>query len=173
MQEDPEPTFVKQIQEAVDRGQVVLVPTLGMPPGQRPTPTTPPQRDRDETSLTAALCLMFGLRRTEGQILMQLATQDYLTKAEIFAAAAQSGQAVKISTISVLISVLRKKLGAYDIELVTLRGLGWGLHKTSRAKICRRLAKYDAGLIPTSPRSKSKVSEPDLFEPKFQARGRV
>jgi hypothetical protein len=90
-----QPTFIKQmIQEAVNQGQVVLVSTPAKPLDQRPkrAPTTPPLRNRDEASLAAALCLMFKLRRSEGQVLMKMATQDFVSKDEIFAAVAQSDQ---------------------------------------------------------------------------------
>jgi DNA-binding winged helix-turn-helix (wHTH) protein len=169
MDNEPEPTFAKQIQTAVDRGQVVMVPTLTRPPNQSPAPTIP-QRDRDEASLTAVLCLLFNLRRSEGQVLMLMATQDYVSKEEIFAAATQNEQTIAKSTVSVLIHALRKKLLLHGIEISTLRGFGYGLRKESRKKICTRLAKYDAGLIPTAP-AKPKNSEPDLFESELQASG--
>jgi DNA-binding winged helix-turn-helix (wHTH) protein len=151
MPEQPEPTtFVKQLQDAAERGLVVLLPTIRL--GQRVVDSPLPQRDRDEGSLTVALCLLFKLRRTEGQVLMRMATQDFVSKDEIFAAATQNEQTKADSTVSVMISTLRKKLLPHGIEIATLRGFGYGLRKESRVKICRRLAKYDAGLIPTTDR---------------------
>jgi hypothetical protein len=46
MDNEPEP-FAKQIQQAVDRGQVVMVPTLTRPPGS--APQQPPHRSVTET----------------------------------------------------------------------------------------------------------------------------
>jgi DNA-binding winged helix-turn-helix (wHTH) protein len=121
----------------------------------------PPLRERDEASLAAVLCLLFNLRRSEGQVLMLMSTQDFVSKEEIHAAASQNEQTIAEATVSVLISGLRKKLIVYGIEISTLRGFGYGLRKESRVKICRRLAKYDAGLIPTTPQSKLKAPKPD------------
>lgn len=120
-----------------------------------------PLRERDEASLAAVLCLLFNLRRTEAQVLMLMSTQDFVSKEEIFAAATQNDKTIAKSTVSVMISVLRKKLGIHNIEISTLRGFGYGLRKESREKICRRLVKYDAGLIPTTPQSKLKAPAPD------------
>jgi DNA-binding winged helix-turn-helix (wHTH) protein len=122
--------------------------------------TTPPLRDRDEAALAAALCLMFGLRRSEGQVLMLMSTQDFVSKKEIHAAASRDDQTIAESSVSVLISGLRKKLIVYNIEISTLRGFGYALRKESRGKIYRRLVKYDAALIPTSPQ-KPKTVDPD------------
>jgi DNA-binding winged helix-turn-helix (wHTH) protein len=119
-----------------------------------------PQRDRDETALAAALCLMFGLRRSEGQVLMKMATADFVSKEEIFAAATQNDKTIAKSTVSVLISGLRKKLIVYNIEITTLRGFGYALRNESRGKICRRLAKYDAGLISTTPNQTGLTAAP-------------
>ena len=152
MDNEPEP-FAKQLQDAVERGQVVLIPAPDRPPSQHPaTQATPPQRDRDEKALAAVLCLLFGLRRSEGQVLMKMATQDYVAKKEIHAAAAQDERTIAESSVSVVISGMRKKLIVHNIEISTLRGFGYALRKESRDRICRRLAKYDAGLIPTTPR---------------------
>jgi DNA-binding winged helix-turn-helix (wHTH) protein len=150
--------FVKQLQEAAEAGQVVLIPTPAKPAPR--TSATPPPRHRDEVSLAATLCLMFKLRRSEGQVLMKMATQDFVSKDEIFTAAAQSDQTIADSTVSVLISVLRKKLLPRGIEIITLRGFGYGLRKESRKKICQQLSKYDAGLIPTTPPPEGRQTPP-------------
>jgi hypothetical protein len=152
MQDVPEPGFNKLLQDAVDQGKIVLIPTP-TPPRQRRTERTdtiPPLRDRDAASLAVVLCLLFNLRRSESQILMKLATQDYATIKELHAAANHDEQTVAASSMTVLISGLRKKLAPHGLEITTLRGFGYGLRKESREKICRRLAKYDAGLLSTT-----------------------
>lgn len=162
MQKVSEPAFVKLLQEAVNQGQVVLVPAPDRPLSQRPAPTTPPLRDRDEASLIAAFCLLFKLRRTESLLLVKLATCDYSTKEELRAAASQDGQAITAGSMNVFISSLRKKLTPHGIKLTTVSGLGYGLDQKARDKIRRLLAKYDTGIIPTTPRSKPKAIEPGL-----------
>jgi len=142
-------TLTEQLRSAAERGQVVLVPTIRL--NQRVMNPPPPQRSRDEESLAGALCLLFKLCRSEGYVLMKMASQDFITKNEIFASAIRDDQKKADMAVSVMISVLRKKLAPHGIEIVTLRGFGYGLHKASRAKICRRLSKYDAALIPTTP----------------------
>jgi len=119
-----------------------------------------PLRERDEVGLAATLCLLFNLRRSEGCGLMKMGTQDFVSKEEIYTVAAQSDQAIAKSTVSVTISVLRKKLAAHGIKIVTLRGFGFALRKESRGKICRRLAKYDAGLIPITPNQTGPAAAP-------------
>src|SRR5262249_22458021 len=122
------------------------------------TPAQPPKERpkhapivRNEMSLTAALALMFKLRRSEAHVLMQRATQDFISKDEILSTVTQSDRALSENTVSVHISVLRKKLLPHGIEISTLRGFGYALRRESRRKICQRLSKYDAELIPTAP----------------------
>ena len=52
MQKISEPAFVRQLQMAIDQGQVVLIPT----PVQRPAPAKLPH-NRGRVALAAALCL--------------------------------------------------------------------------------------------------------------------
>jgi len=130
-----EPAFIKQIQKAVDQGQIVFA---------RP-PAPPPLRDRDEASLAAALCLSFKLGRSEGQMLAKLMTCDYATQKDLHVAASRNNQKVALSSVRVLVCVLRKKLAVHNIEITALWKLGYGLCKEAREKIYRQLAKYDAG----------------------------
>jgi hypothetical protein len=130
--------IVKQIEEALARGQVVLIPT-------------PSLGDRDETSLVTALCLLFRLRHSEGRVLMKMVTQGSIGKAEIFKIVAHSEQTVVNGTVAVLICRLRKKLLAHGIEIGTLRGVGYALRQGSREKIIRQLAEHDAGIVSTTP----------------------
>ena len=135
--------------------------TPAKPPTQRPKyiPTL-----RNEASLTAALALMFKLRRSQAHVLMKMATQDFISKDEIFSTVTQNDRALADNTVSVHISVLRKKLLPYGIEISTLRGFGYGLRKESRRKICQRLAKYDAELIPTSEGPPKRRARTDQLE---------
>jgi hypothetical protein len=101
---------------------------------------------RDETALTVALCLTFRLPRSQGHALMKLVTQEFVRKDEISATATQNNSAA-----GVMICKLRKNLLSHRVEIATLRKLGYALHRGSREKVFRQLAKYDAGRIPTIP----------------------
>jgi len=103
-----------------------------------------PARNRNETSLAAALCLLLELGRSEGLMLAKLMTCDYATPEELHIAA---NRTITPSSMSTLICELRKKLAIYSIEITTLYKLGYGLRKGSREKIYRLLVEYDAGFI--------------------------
>jgi hypothetical protein len=142
MSKEFEPAFIEQLQKAVDRGLISALAKAAPPP--------PALRDRDEAALGVALCLLFELGRGEGQMLAKLMTCDYATQEELHVAASRDNQKVALSSMRVLICLLRKKLAVYNIEIAALRKLGYGLRKGSREKIYRQLAKYDAGFY-TSP----------------------
>jgi DNA-binding winged helix-turn-helix (wHTH) protein len=127
------------------------------------TPARPPKHVpplRNETALTVALCLMFKLRRSEAHVLMKMATGDFVSKDEIFSTVTRSDRARSDNAVSVHINMMRKKLLPYSIEIITMRGFGYGLRKESRRKICQRLAEYDAELIPTAPSPKGRAALP-------------
>lgn len=163
MQEKSEPTLVQQIQEAVDRGQVVVIP----PPTS--SPAVPPLPNKDKASLAAALCLLFKLSRAQGHVLMKLVTQDYVTAQEICAIAARNDQTLKSSDGSAraFIFALRRRLATHNVRVLTLHGVGHVLHKESRKKICRQLAKYDAEFVHTIKGARAAIRpsrpRPNLF----------
>jgi hypothetical protein len=66
--------IVEQIQAALARGQVVIIPAPAETP---PTPTAPPLRDK--AALVATLGLMFKLARGESETLMRLVTQSVVS----------------------------------------------------------------------------------------------
>src|SRR5262249_41433854 len=103
-----EPTFAKQLQDAANRGQLVIIPASAVPP-HHPVEPALPLRDRDETSLAAALSMAFELSRTEGQVLTKLMTCDYSSFADLLAAANRENQRVALRTLPKLLSILRKK----------------------------------------------------------------
>src|SRR5262245_39442143 len=80
MQKVLAPAIVRQIQTALDQGRLVVI----SPPGRAATPAP---LQRDQVVLAAALCLVFGLQRREGEILAELTTHDYRTKEELHRAA--------------------------------------------------------------------------------------
>jgi hypothetical protein len=130
--------IAKQIEAALAKGQVVLIPTS-------------PVGDRDETSLVTALCLLFKLRRSGGRVLLKLVMRGSVSKAEVFAAVAHSEQTKMAGAVSLLIWRLRKDLLPHGIEISTLSKLGYALRQGSREKILRRLAEHDALISATSP----------------------
>jgi hypothetical protein len=95
--------------------------------------------------------LVLGLRRSEAQVLARLLTHDCNTVEELHAAANHNNQTVAPATMSALICVLRRKLDAHDITITTIRNLGYGLPTKSRERLRKLLAKYDAGVIRTTP----------------------
>jgi hypothetical protein len=154
MQGKPKPTFVEQVQAAVGRGQVVLIPA---PAGPHSLPPSPP---RDEASLAAVLCLLFDLGHSEGRILARMLAYDISSKAELRLAASHNGRMLTINTTGVLISTLRKKLAAHDIRVTTISSLGYGLERDARDKIHKRLAKHDAGDLRRGHDQEPKIPSP-------------
>src|SRR5262245_12223397 len=136
MQKGLEPAFIQQLQDAANQGHVVVIPAPVKP--QRSPPLL--LRARSEAALAAALCLLFELRRSEGQMLAKLMTCDYCTEKELCIAANRNGQKVAPSSVPVFVSLLRKKLEPYNIEITKLRKLGYGFRGGSRENICQQLA---------------------------------
>jgi DNA-binding response OmpR family regulator len=143
-----QPAFVKQLQQALDAGQVVLVP----PPAK--VPDRPPLRNRSESSLTAAFCLLFKLARSEGRVLTKLFLRDYGAKEDL-----QSAGSTSDNSVQALICVLRKKLKSHGIRIATLPGMGYAIDKDTRSRIHAILAQHDAGFVPRHPRSKPKAAD--------------
>src|SRR5262245_35913039 len=98
--------------------------------------------DKDEESLIAALCVTFKLTLNEARLLVQLLLHDHRTADDLYAAV----QTLTPGSARVLLSTMRKKLARYDIWVTAVYGLGYGLRTEDRAKIYKRLNKYDAGI---------------------------
>jgi DNA-binding winged helix-turn-helix (wHTH) protein len=164
MHDEPEPTFAKQLQDAVERGQVVIVPAPHRSPGRPRTSAAPLPRNRSKASLTAAFCLTFKLTRAESHTLLQLLVRDYNSKEDLCVAeSAFLGRTVSDNTVQTIICALRKKLKPHKIGITTLPGLGYGLDKDARYRIRALLARYDTGFrIHKRPR-KPKAIKPNLF----------
>ena len=136
-------SFAEMLQQAVERGQVVLIPA----PDQPLDPPRPaPLRARSEVSL-AALCLTFKLKRTEGQILVWLLTHDCSTPEELRAAAAHANKTITAGTTRMFVSTLREKLAIHGVRITTVPRLGYGIDGTSRSKIYRLLAEFDGDVV--------------------------
>jgi hypothetical protein len=133
-----EPAFAKILQDALSRGgQVVVV--------QPPAPPLPPLRDRDEPALTTVFCTLFNLQAREGLLIARLLAADYKTLEELRAAVAPKRTSNSMKTF---LSLLRKRLATYNIEIRHAHGVGYYLPKATREEIYRRLAEYDANNIP-------------------------
>ena len=122
--------LTRLIEEAGRRGQTVIIP----PPDPQPA------RGRDEAELAGALCVIFGLARTEGLVLAQLLNNDYRSPAQLHGAA---GQPMTLGTVRVIICVLRRKLAEHGVEIVNVWALGYGLRKEDRAKLRQLLTEHD------------------------------
>jgi hypothetical protein len=134
-----DPAFIKQLQTAVDRGQVVVI-------APNANSAVPPLH---QGALAARLALKFGLSHTEGRTLAHLLTHDCSTMKELCTVAATRGrQPPTTNTMWAYISSLRKKLKPYDIEIINVAKLGYGLTSKARDRIYQHLAKHDPGLVP-------------------------
>src|SRR5258707_61815 len=102
-----EPAFIQQLQDAANQGHVVVIPAPIKP--QRTTTSLPLLRARSEAALAVALCLMFKLGRSEGQMLAKLMACDYCTEKDLQVAANRGNEKVALSTVRVLISQMRTK----------------------------------------------------------------
>jgi hypothetical protein len=141
---------VKQIQDAIDGGRFVLAPI-------KRVPTAPPLHNRDE--LTAALCLMLKLSRTEGVVLTNLTVQGYIAKKEIGAITDQkiTGNAVP-GAVRVFIHTLRKKLPrGIASQIITIPAFGYAFRSAGREKVLGLLAKHAI-------QPKSKTLGPNLLD---------
>ena len=135
MHKTSEPKLTRLLQEAVDRGQAVLIAA--------PTGSATPLHDRTEAELAAVLCLLFKLGCSEGLMLAKLAVRDHNTKEQLQTTSSAGA-------MRVLIHALRKKLAPHAIEIVTINTLGYGLTTASRSKIRRLLNEYDGASLSTS-----------------------
>ena len=101
----------------------------------------------DENSLVAALCLTFTLPGSGARMLVQMLTQTYSTKEELMAAASHEGRGIAVGSMNALLSVLRRQLAPFDIQISTIPKLGYALDKAARDKIHRSLADYGADVV--------------------------
>jgi hypothetical protein len=140
------PKLAKQIQQAVDRGQVVLIPAPA-PPSEATAAPIPLPHNRSEGALTATFCMLFGLTRCESRMLVRLATQDYGDKNELRAAASAAlGRPVTENSIQTMLAGLRKKLKSHGVRIATISGLGYGLDTATRSQLRALLVQHDAAL---------------------------
>jgi biotin operon repressor len=104
---------------------------------------------RDATALATVFALLFDLTPTEGWLLVQLATGDYVSRKKLRAALIRSGRSTASSTMAVFVHTMRKKLRPFGIEVATLQGAGYGLTTAARSKLRSRLAEYDSEILST------------------------
>src|SRR5262245_23671996 len=151
-----ESTLAKQLQDAADQGRLVVI-------APAPSPTTPPPRARDEASLVAVLCLLFKLTHSESRILVQLLTNDCVSKEELRATISHNARPVTIDSIDTFLCTLRAKLRPHNIHVVTINKVGHCLHTETREKIHQLIAKHDAGFTspPEAPPKRRAHSEQD------------
>ena len=116
-------------------------------------------------ALTAALCLIFKLTRSEAHMLGQLLVCGYGAKEDLRASEfALVGRTVTDNTVQTVICALRKKLTPCGIIITTIPRLGYGLDKEARSKIRTALARYDAGFAHNrSGRLRAKPLESDMY----------
>jgi hypothetical protein len=150
MPKPSESTFTELLQEAVDKGRVVIhVPTSSLPP-----------LHRGELSLAVTLCALFNLNAREGWVLSRLMTNDYQTLEELCAETQTTKliKPIKPKSAKVFLSYLRRKLAAHDIEIVNAHSVGYYLRKKSRQSIYQQLVQHDAESIPQRQPAQARAS---------------
>jgi hypothetical protein len=149
MHKASEPALAKLLQDAIDRGQVVVIPGL-----------LPLLREKDE-ALVATSCLRFGLTHAEGRAFVQLMEHEHVSREALHVATSPDGKSA-IKIVDVIVCKLRRKLEPHGIGIVTVYGQGFRLDKNARDKTRRLLAEYDAGLIPTTPSAEPQADQSEL-----------
>jgi DNA-binding response OmpR family regulator len=145
MQRASTPALAGLLQEAIDRGQVVVIRSL------TPLHVSP---------LVATCSLRFGLTHAESRALVQLLEHEHVSKQALHAAISPDGD-MKLKTLDVVVCHLRKKLKPHGIAITTIWGQGYALDREARDKI-KQITGHDAGLIPTAP-TKPAVDQQELF----------
>jgi hypothetical protein len=112
-------------------------------------PTAPALHSDSESTLVATCCLLFKLTHAESLALVKLLESKHASREAL--RGANSNPLSGSKGVDVIIHRLRGKLAPYDIEIVTVRGQGFGLTATARDKLRKLLADYDAGAPTTSP----------------------
>jgi hypothetical protein len=115
-----------------------------MPEELKPTLRTESAPPPDGTEFLAAICLLFGLRYNEAQILLSLTTHGFRTKEQLGIGST--------STMSVTLHTLRKKLKPRGIEITNIKKIGYMIDTQTRDKIHRLLTEHDAGILSTRPK---------------------
>jgi len=130
--------FAKQLQDAWERGQLVVIPP--------PTPLLPDKT----TAIAAAFYRMFSLRPGEARILGHLLARGHNSREELCAAAADPGdRPITLESLRVAMSTLRKKTEPHGVAITVVPKLGYALAEQSRGQLRERLAKQ--GLVPEPP----------------------
>ena len=104
-----------------------------------------PPPDDSKTSLLITLNQLFKLSPTEGRALVELMTQVRQPDGPARRHVPRWHPGVGgTAIIDVIINRLRGKLASHDIEISTVRGLGFKLAEGAHDKIDRLLAEYNA-----------------------------
>jgi DNA-binding response OmpR family regulator len=145
--------FAELLQEAVDQGQIVLVP-----PRQHVVSALPPLRtDRDAAALTATFAVILRLNNAQGRMLTEMMLRDCCSREELRAVAAPRDTS---STVDVVISQLRKKLKPFNIKIITVHKIGYALDKKAREKVYRLITQHDEAIAAVLLQTKSEPVEP-------------
>jgi hypothetical protein len=128
--------FLKQVKQAVGRGQTVVIPAPG---------TAPSLHDKD-AALAAALCQTFALSHGESRLLGRLLVYEFSTQEELRTAVSRStNQPIAHGSLQVFVSSLRKKLRPHNVTITTVPRSGYAIDKKSRDRIYEQLAQHDLG----------------------------
>jgi DNA-binding response OmpR family regulator len=146
MQRASRPALAGLLQEALDRGQLVVIRSVASPPRNTESP------------LVMTCSLRFGLTHAESRALVTLMQHEHVSKQALHAAISSDGSPVsQIKLVDVVVCHLRKKLKPHDITIGTLRGQGYTLDREARAKI-KQITGYNTEGVTTAPKTDQQVN---------------
>jgi hypothetical protein len=95
----------------------------------------PRETSRDKQSQEITVQSLLGLNSTEIQLLMRLVAYGRLAREQVYGIPVSGHRTLKPSSVTPIISMLRKKLSERGIALTTIHGFGWGLPLKDRERI--------------------------------------
>jgi hypothetical protein len=141
MQRASAPALAGLLQEAIDRGQVVVVRSAASPPRNTESP------------LVMTCSFRFGLTHAESRALVTLMQHEHVSRQALHAAISSDSSPVsQIKLVDVVVCHLRKKLAAHGIAVTTLRGQGYTLDRAARDRI-KQIAGYNTEGVATAPKT--------------------
>jgi hypothetical protein len=95
---------------------------------------------QEKTGSPVSVPATLELTRTEELVLMRLTRQGCLSREQVCGIATSGHRSIKLSSVNGIVGGLRRKLAKHKIELVTVNGFGFELHRRDRAKALELLA---------------------------------
>jgi hypothetical protein len=109
----------------------------------------------------SSLAATLNLNSTEERIIARLLSQGYLSREQICLIAARANRPIAHASVNAIIYTLRKKLGAYNVEIATVSSCEFEISQQDRRKVFAALARSTPSATtnrPTKPIRSSPVS---------------